>query len=96
MTGNRRPITPVEEGKTSSEAIPRASPVQRHIFLASSIPVCPVATFAIFELTTMACSCPFCIFSRPTVTGAPGKLFRVNTPAAVHLHSDAITPKSNV
>ena len=54
-----------------------------------------MATFAIFELTTIACRRPFSIFSLPTITGAPGRLLRVKTPAAEHSHSDAINPKSN-
>jgi hypothetical protein len=56
----------------------------------------PVATFAFFEMTTYARSCPSETFQRLSTTLGPEKRLFVNTAAAAHGRSAAMTTKSSV
>ena len=58
-TGRGTPMTPVEDGRISSVRIPRLSAKTSQVFLALSIPFCPVATLEFLELITIACNFPF-------------------------------------
>ena len=49
VVSSRRPIIPVEDGKTISGEIFNSFPTQRQVFRDASIPAIPVATFAIGE-----------------------------------------------
>ena len=75
-------MTPVELISTSSARTPSSAEAAIPIRLALRIPVSPVPTLLTLLLTTIALNRPLAISSRPTITGAPGKRFRVNTAAA--------------
>lgn len=72
--------------------------VRSPMAIASSIPPLPVTAFAHPELiTTARMPSPFllCRISRDTVTGAAWNLFVVNTAAAAHGDSEAMSARSS-
>src|ERR1017187_6924686 len=79
-TGRPQPMTPVELGRTEVAGTPRRRAVSPQILSAASTP--PGAhTFEILLLMMIAAIPGSPSRLRPTVTGAPGKAFLVNTAA---------------
>ena len=80
--GIRQPMMPVEHGRTEFGGAPRAFAAAAATFCAASTP--PGAqTFDTLLLITMACSeaAGRAVRARPTMTGAPGNAFFVNSAA---------------
>src|SRR5579862_2000496 len=80
--GSCTPITPVELTSTRSAVVPTSAAAAAAIRRAFSSPRAPVATLLHLLFATIARRRPPLIVSRPSVMGAPGKRFRVNTAAA--------------
>ena len=79
-TGSPQPITPVEQGSTSSAFRPSSPPAATHRASLASTP--PGAqTLEILLLMRMAPSFGAPKRRRPTITGAPGKALRVKSAA---------------
>src|SRR5688572_24005140 len=79
-TGRRQPMTPVELGNTAAPGRPSSSPAAADTRSAAATPS-GAQTLATLVLTTTAPTAGSSMRRRPTITGAPGKALRVNTPA---------------
>ncbi len=77
FTGSRQPMTPVDEGSTSFAPTPRSRAAAPATSSAAATPS-GAQTFEILLFTTQAASRGSARRARPTITGAPGKAFRVN------------------
>ena len=89
-------MTPVDAIKTcfASQPILAATPMTTSRALL--MPSAPVATFAFFEITTIARAVRSAIFSRLTTTLGPAKRLWVKTPAAAQILSATTSVKSLV
>ncbi len=93
--GKKRPITPVEQTKTSSSAHPRSRATCEVIQRASSSPRVPVQALALPELMITARAVPRGSRVREILTGAPHTRFVVKTPTAVAGPSATKTARSS-
>src|SRR5205085_4084327 len=81
--GGGSPITPVEAMNTSCESQPRRPAAVAAVDSTTCRPARPVNTLALPELTTIARILPPGRHSRHQITGCPGIVDWVNTPATV-------------
>mmetsp|Transcript_17011 Transcript_17011/g.47787 ORF Transcript_17011/g.47787 Transcript_17011/m.47787 type:complete len:290 (+) Transcript_17011:18-887(+) len=83
LAGSFHPMTPVDDGRTeSAESNPSASATDWQTSSASASPSPPEHTLETLLLMTNACSgLPLASRFLPTLTGAPGNRFDVNTAA---------------
>ena len=89
-------MTPVDAMRTSLASAPSAAATPSASSRASASPAAPLATFAFLEITAKARSRWSATCSRLIVTLGPENRERVNTAAAGHGSSAAITTKSSV
>ena len=91
--GYKRPMTPVDAMRTSDGLMPNFVATDSVTSSACASPTGPLATFAFFEITTMARAWPV-LWRRDTSTDGPANRLLVNTPADVEPALARTTVKS--
>ena len=96
-TGNRSPMTPVENGSTDSpeQSEPRHRATCSQSLVASSRPLAPVAALALPLLISNARRLPVRIRSSAMITGGARNAFCVKTPATADSRASSMTARSS-